>query len=46
LPPTERAALGERARERVTAPFEIGKVVQRYQEFYELLLADAHAAPG
>ena len=46
LPPAERAALGERARERVAAHFEIGKVVQRYQEFYELLLADARAAPA
>ena len=46
LPPAERAALGECARERVAAHFEIGKVVQRYQEFYELLLADALAAPG
>lgn len=46
LPPAERTALGERARERVAAHFEIGKVVQRYQEFYELLLADASAAPG
>ncbi|MEO8655393.1 MAG: group 1 glycosyl transferase, partial [Ramlibacter sp.] len=46
LPPAERAALGERARDRVAAHFEIGKVVQRYQEFYELLLADAGAAPG
>ena len=45
LPPAERAALGECARERVAAHFEIGKVVQRYQEFYELLLADARAAP-
>jgi glycosyltransferase involved in cell wall biosynthesis len=46
LPPSERAALGRRARERVATHFEIGKVVQQYQEFYELLLADAGAAAG
>jgi glycosyltransferase involved in cell wall biosynthesis len=46
MPPAERAALGERARERVATHFEIGKVVRQYQEFYELLLTDARAAPG
>lgn len=46
LPPGERTAMGQRARERVATHFEIGKVVQRYQEFYQLLIADARAATG
>jgi glycosyltransferase involved in cell wall biosynthesis len=44
LTSAERAALGQRARERVAAHFEIGAVVQRYQEFYELLVADSRCA--
>ncbi|GBL44262.1 glycosyl transferase, group 1 [Sulfuriferula multivorans] len=39
LPPSEKAALGERARARVAAHFEIGKVVQQYEDFYETVLA-------
>jgi glycosyltransferase involved in cell wall biosynthesis len=38
LPPTEKAPLGERARARVAEHFEIGKVVQQYEDFYESLL--------
>ena len=41
LPPPEKAALGERARARVAAHFEIGRVVQQYENFYESLLANA-----
>lgn len=41
LPPAEKSVLGERARARVAAHFEIGKVVQRYEDFYESLLANA-----
>ena len=41
LPPSEKAALGERARARVAEYFEIGKVVQQYEDFYESLLANA-----
>lgn len=41
LPPAEKAALGARARARVAAHFEIGKVVQQYEDFYEALLAHA-----
>lgn len=40
LPPSERAALGERAHARVAEHFEIGKVVQQYEDFYESLLAN------
>ncbi len=40
LPPSEKAALGERARARVAAHFEIGKVVQQYEDFYETLFAN------
>jgi glycosyltransferase involved in cell wall biosynthesis len=40
LAPSEKAALGERARARVAAHFEIGKVVQQYEDFYEALLAN------
>lgn len=32
---SEKAALGERARARVAEHFEIGKVVQQYEDFYE-----------
>jgi len=39
LSPSEKAALGERARDRVAGYFEIGRVVQKYEEFYETLLA-------
>lgn len=39
LPPSEKAALGVRARERVAKYSEIGKVVQQYEDFYEGLLA-------
>jgi glycosyltransferase involved in cell wall biosynthesis len=41
LPPSDKAALGERARARVAAHFEIGRVVQQYENFYETLLAHA-----
>jgi glycosyltransferase involved in cell wall biosynthesis len=38
LSPMERAALGERARERIESNFEIGKVTLRYESFYKDLL--------
>ena len=41
LPQSEKSALGERAHARVAAHFEIGKVVQQYEDFYETLLANA-----
>ncbi len=41
LPPSEKAALGERARARVAEHFEIGGVVRKYEDFYETLLAKA-----
>lgn len=41
LQPSEKAALGERARARVADYFEIGKVVQQYQDFYEGLLINS-----
>lgn len=41
LPPAEKAALGERARARVAAHFEIGKIVQQYENSYRFLLANA-----
>ncbi|MBI5862206.1 MAG: glycosyltransferase [Rhodocyclales bacterium] len=41
LPPSEKAALSERARARVAAHFEIGKIVRQYEDFYETLLAHA-----
>lgn len=41
LPPPERLALGDRARARVAAHFEIGGVVRQYEHFYESLLANA-----
>lgn len=41
LPPPEKAALGARARARVAEYFEIGKVVQQYEEFYESLFANS-----
>lgn len=37
LPPSARVALGERARARVADYFEIGRVVKRYEAFYEEL---------
>ena len=40
LPASEKVALGERARARVAAHFEIGKVVQQYEDFYETLFAN------
>jgi glycosyltransferase involved in cell wall biosynthesis len=40
LPLSEKAALNERARARVAEHFEIGKVVQHYEDFYESLLAN------
>lgn len=40
LSPSEKAALDERARERVAEHFEIGEVVRRYADFYESLLAN------
>lgn len=40
LPPSEKAALDERARERVAEHFEIGAVVRQYEDFYESLLAN------
>jgi glycosyltransferase involved in cell wall biosynthesis len=40
LLPSEKAALSERAHARVAAYFEIGKVVQQYENFYETLLAN------
>ena len=36
----EKDALGERVRARVAAHFEIGKVVQQYEDFYETLFAN------
>lgn len=41
LPPSEKAALGERAHARVAKYFEIGKVVRQYEDFYETVLAHA-----
>ena len=41
LPPSDKAALGERARARVATHFEINGVVQQYENFYEALLAHA-----
>lgn len=41
LPPSDKTALGERARARVEKHFEIGAVVQIYEKFYENLLANA-----
>ena len=37
---TDRAALGLRARERVAKHFEIGRIVQRYEDTYESLRVD------
>lgn len=37
LPAQERTALGQRARARVAANFEIGQVVRQYEAFYEEL---------
>ncbi len=39
LPVAERAALGERARARVAAHYEIGHVTRLYEVFYEQVLA-------
>lgn len=39
LSPEERQMLGAKARERMTEYFEIGKVVCRYEEFYDTLAA-------
>ena len=39
-PMEKRAALGERARERVAANFEIGQVVHQYEDFYLTLYQD------
>lgn len=41
LPPSEKAALGARARARVAENFEIGGVVRRFEGFYECLIAQA-----
>lgn len=41
MPPSEKAALGERARLRVAEHFEIGRVVRQYEEFFECLIARA-----
>lgn len=41
LPPSEKSALGERARARVAEYFEIGKVVRQYEDFYEGLRTNA-----
>lgn len=41
LPPAETSALAERARSRVAELFEIGGVVQKYENFYDSLLANA-----
>jgi glycosyltransferase involved in cell wall biosynthesis len=38
LPAAERAALGKRARARVAEHFEIGRVVQQYEGFYDGLI--------
>lgn len=38
LPPMERAALGERARERIEEKFEIEGIVLKYESFYRDLL--------
>jgi len=39
LPTPDRLALGEAARKRVAAHFEIGHVVRQYEEFYSGLLS-------
>lgn len=39
LPSSEKIVLGERARARVATHFEIGRVVQQYEDFYDGLLA-------
>jgi len=41
LSPSEKVVLGEHARARVAAHFEIGKVVQQYENFFETSLANA-----
>ena len=41
LPPDEKASLGELARARVAAHFEINGVVRQYEDFYEALSAHA-----
>lgn len=40
LPPVERAAMGQRARSRVSSLFEIGHVVRQYEESYDSLKVD------
>jgi glycosyltransferase involved in cell wall biosynthesis len=42
LPFEQRRSLGEQARARVAEYFEIGKVVQMYEAFYEELADDGH----
>lgn len=41
LPPAEKAALGERARDHVAEHFRIETVTRQYEDFYECLLANA-----
>lgn len=41
LTPVERQALGDQARDRVAAHFDIRRVVRQYEEFYDGLLAMA-----
>ena len=38
MPPDTLRALGERARTRVTEHFDLGKVVEEYEAFYDELL--------
>ena len=42
LDPADKVALGQQARTRVAAEYEIGHVAGLYQAFYEQLLADHH----
>ena len=44
MPREERIALGQRARERVSARYEIDHVVRRYERFYEELLEQKSCA--
>jgi hypothetical protein len=39
LPPSDRVALGRRARDRVREKYEINRVVVQYQEFYLSMLS-------
>jgi glycosyltransferase involved in cell wall biosynthesis len=41
LPPAARVALGQRARDRVRDKYDIERVVEQYQEFYESMLKES-----